>query len=137
MLAIAGGVGGPKSDTACISEFDVGAASSGEALNFSRGEFSIIDWRGYPSGPRPTGPFRLLEGEEYAQARRLANAENKRFRALLGLDGLQIHEIQPVKFAGDPRSIFNKIFLPQAQHSEYTAYWNNFQRWLAGGSIGR
>ncbi|MGN0436817.1 MAG: hypothetical protein ACI4D8_09340, partial [Wujia sp.] len=41
------------------------------------GEFKIDDWTGYPDGlPKPEGPFRVLEGDEYNAARNLANKTN-------------------------------------------------------------
>jgi hypothetical protein len=58
------------------------------------GVFSILDWTGYPAGlPKPEGPFKILEGEEYARARELANKVNKGIhRRLPWLKGLDIHE---------------------------------------------
>src|SRR5258708_8050215 len=48
-----------------------------ETARSGSGEFSII-WRGYPEGmPKPKGPFRLLEGEEYRRARAAADAANE------------------------------------------------------------
>jgi hypothetical protein len=41
------------------------------------GEFFIDDWTGYPEDlPKPDGPFRILEGEEYNKARDIANKTN-------------------------------------------------------------
>ena len=39
-------------------------------------EFFIDDWTGYPDVPKPDGPFRILEGTEYTDARNLANKTN-------------------------------------------------------------
>jgi hypothetical protein len=68
------------------------------------GSFSISNWEGYPEGtPKPTGPFRLLEGEEYEAARNLANQTNAKIHLVnRSIDGLQIHEIHPIKFGGNP-----------------------------------
>jgi hypothetical protein len=53
-----------------------------ESAQFEAGTFSVIGWVGYPKGyPRPSGPFRLLEGEEYQNARLLANKTNRALRA--------------------------------------------------------
>jgi len=59
---------------------------------------------GYPGGiPQPGGPFRLLEGTEYESARNAANQANQALhRADPSLAGTEIHEIQPVKFGGNP-----------------------------------
>lgn len=92
-------------------------------------EFEIEDWAEYPEGPRPEGPFRLLEGEEYENARDLANKTNRELhKEHPEWDGLQIHEIQPVKFGGSPTDLNNKIALTPEEHSEYTVWWNNHQR---------
>ena len=82
--------------------------------------------------PRPTGPFRLLEGGEYAAARRAANSDNQQLHADAGglLKGLQVHEIQPVKFGGSPVDSANKIALAPADHAKYTVWWNRLQRGL-------
>jgi len=95
------------------------------------GSFSVFDWKGYPAGGiKPTGPFRLLEGAEYTSARNLANSTNLGLRRANPemLQGLQIHEIHPVKFGGSPTSLSNKTFLTPAQHAEYTNFWNSLLR---------
>jgi hypothetical protein len=96
------------------------------------GSFSISDWRGYPQGaPQPEGPFRLLEGAKYQAARNAANAANNTLhQAKPALDGLHIHEIQPVKFAGSPTDIANKIPLSPPEHQQFTNWWNALQRSL-------
>ena len=53
----------------------------GDALESGRetvkiDEFFIDDWTGYPDVPKPDGPFRILEGTEYTDARNLANKTN-------------------------------------------------------------
>jgi len=94
------------------------------------GSFSISDWSGYPANlPKPAGPFRLLEGEEYATARAAANAANREMHAAdASLDGMQIHEIQPVKFGGSPTDPANKIPLSPADHAPATSWWNQLMR---------
>lgn len=94
------------------------------------GEFSISNWDGYPAGgPKPEGPFRLLEGDEYSAARNAANKANSALHdADPNLSGLQIHEVQPVKFGGSPTDLANKVVLTPAEHMQYTVWWNRVQR---------
>ena len=99
------------------------------------GTFSISDWTGYSSGiTRPTGPFRLLKGEDYTAARRLANRTNSTLREHFGIKGnanWEIHEIHPVKFGGSPTSLANKMVLPRGFHrGRLTPWWNSLQRAL-------
>lgn len=96
------------------------------------GSFSIVDWTGYPESiPKPTGPFRLLEGAEYDAARAQADAANRAMHAAdKSLGGWQLHEIQPVKFDGSPVDIANKMPLPAGAHSEVTTWWRSLQRYL-------
>ena len=98
--------------------------------NFAEGSFSVFNWKGYPAGgEKPTCPFRLLEGAEYKTARNLANKTNAAIhKDNPQLKGLQIHEIQPVKFGGSPTDMSNKIFLTPSQHSQYTNFWNSLMR---------
>jgi len=94
------------------------------------GSFSIADWNGYPANlPQPNGPFRLLEGAEYDAARAAANSANRAMhQADPALDGLQLHEIQPVKFGGSPTAPANKLPLTPQQHAPATTWWNQLQR---------
>jgi|GEM_PF-2667408 len=113
--------------------FEKGSSLEGAAkgvVNFAEGSFSVFNWKGYPvGGIKPTGPFRLLEGAEYATARNLANKTNAAIhKANPQLKGLQIHEIHPVKFGGSPTDMSNKIFLTPSQHSKYTNFWNALMR---------
>lgn len=82
--------------------------------------------------PKPGGPFRLLEGEEYAAARRAANSANARIRAAdpAKYAGKQIHEVHPVKFGGSPTDLANKVALTPAEHARYTTFWNRLMREL-------
>jgi hypothetical protein len=49
---------------------------------YKEGSFSIGDWTGYPDYvPKPDGPFRLLQGEEYKSARKAANRANQKIRS--------------------------------------------------------
>ena len=96
------------------------------------GSFSIADWVGYPTVagvPKPSGPLRLLEGAEYAGARKAANSTNRSLHNTdPSLAGKQIHEVQPVKFGGSPTHSANKIPLTPAEHSPYTNWWNQLMR---------
>jgi len=95
------------------------------------GMFSIYNWTGYPAGKvKPAGPFRLLEGAEYTEARNIANSTNAAIRRTNAeaLKELQIHEIHPVKFGGSPVDPANKIFLTQPEHAELTNFWNHLMR---------
>lgn len=105
---------------------------AGEAAALPRGSFSIIDWSGYPKNiPRPTGPFRLLEGAEYAEARAAATQANRAMHnADPALKGLDIHEIQPVKFGGSPTDPLNKVPLTRPEHTPVTTWWLKLQRAL-------
>ncbi|UOE51297.1 DUF6443 domain-containing protein [Mucilaginibacter sp. SMC90] len=105
------------------------AATKTEA--YPNGSFSVSNWEGYPSGgPKPKGPFRLIEGTEYDNARKLANKTNKGIRAANpdALKGLQIHEVKPIKFDGSPVDMANKIFLTPKEHAQYTNFWNKIMR---------
>ena len=92
------------------------------------GDFSILDWSGYPGGLRPEGPFRILEGAEYESELAAKKAANAALHDSLGLRGGDIHEIQPVKFAGSPTSMANKIVLDPQTHRQYTKWWAKLLR---------
>ena len=95
--------------------------------------FYINNWEGYPDAPRPKGPFRILEGDEYTNARKLANKTNRNLhKQNPELDGLQIHEMHPVKFGGSPTNIDNKIALTPKEHAKYTIFWNRKLKELKG-----
>lgn len=98
-------------------------------LNAEKGAFSVADWSKYPSSiPKPTGPFRLLEGAEYDAARKAANQANQAMRRSNpeAYKGLEIHEIHPVKYGGSPTDPANKIAIPRDLHrKEVTPWWNN------------
>lgn len=107
------------------------ARSAGQSGSKSvkTGEFFIDDWTGYPDAPKPDGPFRILEGTEYTDARNLANKTNANIhRNRPDLKGTQIHEMHPVKFGGSPTDIDNKIALSPKEHAKYTAFWNKVLR---------
>lgn len=91
--------------------------------------FSRVDWSSYPEGaPKPKGFYRILEGEEYDTARKLANSVNNGLhRSNPSLAGLDIHEIHPVKFGGSPSDTMNKLFLTRKEHNEFSAFWRMLQ----------
>ena len=97
---VSAAVGAVSSEAKCAAE----AATPKVFANSS----SITDFSGYPEGlPKPGGPFRLLEGSEYDAARSAANQANRAMHAAdQTLEGLQLHEIQPVKFGGVARPNF-------------------------------
>ncbi|PJE04638.1 MAG: hypothetical protein CK427_02370, partial [Leptospira sp.] len=101
-----------------------------EAAKAGEGEFSIIDWTGYPDDlPKPSGPFKILDGVEYDNARKAANNANAKIhRNNPDVKGMDIHEIQPVKFNGSPIDPENKIPLKRSEHSKVTSWWNKFQK---------
>ncbi|MFN0011305.1 MAG: hypothetical protein ACKVS8_06640 [Phycisphaerales bacterium] len=95
------------------------------------GGFLIRDWNGYPGFvPQPNGPFRLLNGAEYEQARRAADGANAAMRKRVGqaAKGMEVHDIHPIKFGGNPTDPNNKMLLPVAQHREVSRWWNKVMR---------
>ena len=116
-----------------VPKTQVGVSEGGTAS----GQFKIDDWTGYPNGlPKPEGPFRLLEGNEYNTARNLANKTNANIHQNRpDLKGTQIHEVHPVKFGGCPTDIDNKIALLPKEHAKYTAFWNKKLKEIKGGNI--
>jgi hypothetical protein len=103
---------------------------------YSNGEFSITNskWEQYPTDgnvPKPEGPFRMVEGQEYADALKAKNAANAKMHAAdPSLKGKHIHEIKPVKFGGSPTDPNNKVVLDPDVHSQYTTFWNTLQGWI-------
>jgi hypothetical protein len=98
---------------------------------FKEGTFSFNDWSGYPETvPKPGGPFRSLEGQEYKTARRSADRINKKTRDAdpAAHKNMEIHEIHPVKFGGDPIDKANKILLSKEEHRRVTAWWERRRR---------
>ena len=92
---------------------------------------------GFPEvlrAPSFSGPVRLLQGDEYAQALALKNAVNRSLRTAdpAAYKGLDIHEIQPVKFGGDPVSILNKVAISPESHGQISAFYRSIQYYLEG-----
>ena len=95
----------------------------------NNGYFQITDWNGYPEGKRPVGPFIVLEGEDYSVARDKANSTNSQLhRQNHSYQGLQIHEVHPVKFGGSPTELSNKVYLTPKEHAKFTVWWNRLLR---------
>ena len=117
--------------------------------------FDICDWTDYPAVkgrpiergpdgtikmgteqtvPRPQGPFRLRPGKEkdvgsyYANARKEADAASDSIQRALGRPGVEIHELQPVKFGGSPTDISNKWALAHDQHTPLSTFFRRIQR---------
>jgi RHS repeat-associated protein len=130
--AIAAGRGGGGADPEQIASIEnqLGQRGSSPEPAYPEGSFSISDWSDYPGNVRPTGPFRILEGAEYDQARDAASAANDAMRRINrpAYQGNQIHEIQPVKFGGSPTDMANKLVTPTPLHYQYTSWWNQLQR---------
>lgn len=122
---------GTTAELAPLAVSESNVAKTTTTATAEEGSFSIIDWKGYPQGgAKPEGPFKLLEGAEYTTARNSANVKNAAIRRAdpEALKGLQIHEIHPVKFGGNPTDMLNKTYLTPQQHSAYTNYWNGLMR---------
>jgi hypothetical protein len=101
------------------------------AADYAEGSFSIGDWSGYPTSlSRPSGPFRLLNGDVYDAARAAANNANRALREANPAEyaGREIHEIQPVKFGGSPIDPANKVVLTPEDHSVVTTWWARLYR---------
>ncbi|TLX24959.1 RHS repeat-associated core domain-containing protein [Chryseobacterium indologenes] len=98
-------------------------------LAAEKGAFSVADWTSYPNAiPKPTGPFRILEGAEYEAARKAANKANQAMRRAdpETYKGLEIHEIHPVKYGGSATDPMNKIAIPRDYHRKVvTPWWND------------
>jgi hypothetical protein len=70
-------------------------------MNTKPRRYPRLEWITLEICHQPTGLFRLLEGAEYSDARSAANATNLAMHAAdSSLDGMQIHEIQPVEYRG-------------------------------------
>jgi hypothetical protein len=74
--------------------------------------------------PRPSGPFRVLEGVEaeaaFARARLANRALLARYEELIGFELVEVH---PVLLGGDPETIENKRAVDGETHRELVAFW--------------
>ena len=75
----------------------------------------------FPDIPKPDGPIKIkpLEGEEYENVRKEANTANRKIHEEHPeYDGMEIHEIIPVKQGGSPTDPENKVALTPERHDE-------------------
>jgi len=64
-----------------------------------------------------------------AANRAAANSANRAIhQADPSISPQQIHEIQPIKFGGNPTDPNNKVYLDPSTHQAVTNWWNNLQR---------
>lgn len=106
---------------------------SGGVARTAAGEFSVLSWKGYPDGLARPETLRWIDDAEYAAARKLANDTNSALRAEWGVPrGWQIHEVQPVRFGGNPVDIANKIVVQQEFHQQISGWWRSLQWGVSG-----
>src|SRR5919109_611813 len=74
--------------------------------------------------PRPSVPFRVLEGAEagaaFARARSANRALLARYEELTGFERFEVH---PVLLGGDPEALENKRAVDGQTHRELVAFW--------------
>jgi len=70
-----------------------------------------------------------LHGDEYINSLRIKNNVNKTLHRNYPqfLKGLEIHEIQPIKFNGNPFTLRNRMFLTPKGHRAFTDFWAKLQ----------
>src|ERR671915_1815342 len=77
--------------------------------------------------PRPSGPFRVVEGVEaeaaFARARLANRALLARYEELIGSELVEVH---PVLLGGDPETIENKRAVDGQTHRELVAFWAKY-----------
>lgn len=127
-----------KRQTPCKEETSVGESGAGESGSSSiveivdeeKGTFIIKDWSDYPDDyvpvPDQNKVWTFLEGDEYNSARDSANIFNRNMRAAdpyYANNGLEIHEIEPVKMGGSPTDINNKTAIQSQVHRRYVTPW--------------
>lgn len=112
----------------CDSES--GSSSIVEIVDEEKGTFIIKDWSDYPDDyvpvPDQNKVWTFLEGDEYNSARDSANIFNRNMRAAdpyYANNGLEIHEIEPVKMGGSPTDINNKTAIQSQVHRRYVTPW--------------
>jgi len=75
--------------------------------------------------PRPSGPFRALEGVEaeaaFARARSANRALLARYEELVGFELVEVH---PALLGGDPEAIENKRAVDRQTHRELVEFWD-------------
>ena len=107
-----------------------GSSSIVEIVDEEKGTFIIKDWSDYPDDyvpvPDQNKVWTFLEGDEYNSARDSANIFNRNMRAAdpyYANNGLEIHEIEPVKMGGSPTDINNKTAIQSQVHRRYVTPW--------------
>lgn len=87
-----------------------------------------MGWVSKRCAPKPEGKLKLLEGDDYALARRQADASNRKYhRQHPEFRGKDIHEIHPVKFSGSSTDVNNKIPLSRSEHTPFTNFWETIK----------
>ncbi len=117
------------------SGIESGSSSIVEIVDEEKGTFIIKDWSDYPDDyvpvPDQNKVWTFLEGDEYNSARDSANIFNRNMRAAdpyYANNGLEIHEIEPVKMGGSPTDINNKTAIQSQVHRRYvTPWWNKIR----------
>ena len=125
-------------DAAMREAFESGSSSIVEIVDEEKGTFIIKDWSDYPDDyvpvPDQNKVWTFLEGDEYNSARDSANIFNRNMRAAdpyYANNGLEIHEIEPVKMGGSPTDINNKTAIQSQVHRRYvTPWWSKIKKGL-------
>ena len=133
LVAIGGAL--MKGESAACEVAESGSSSIVEIVDEEKGTFIIKDWSDYPDDyvpvPDQNKVWTFLEGDEYNSARDSANIFNRNMRAAdpyYANNGLEIHEIEPVKMGGSPTDINNKTAIQSQVHRRYvTPWWNKIR----------
>ena len=112
-----------------------GTPSIIEIVDKEKRTFKIKDWSNYPDDyvplPNKYKVWTFLEGDEYNVARDAANTFNRNMRSgdsYYAINGLEIHEIEPVKMGGSPTDPSNKTAIQSQVHRRYvTPWWNKIR----------
>ncbi|MCL2137594.1 MAG: hypothetical protein FWH40_08810 [Coriobacteriia bacterium] len=81
--------------------------------------------------------MRLIGEMENRIAHKAANTANGNAHNFSpSLKGLDIHEVQPVRFGGSPTDPENKILVSRAEHVKLTNWWNDLQFSVLNGKQG-
>ncbi|MEY8382258.1 hypothetical protein AALG83_03720 [Christensenellaceae bacterium 44-20] len=108
-----------------------------EIIDPDNKQFKIVQWDDYPDDivpmPDQNKAWVLLEDDNYQNARKQANKANRAFRKgdsdYFSKNNIEIHEIEPVKFGGDPISPNNKVGIQASAHRQVvTPWWNRIQK---------
>ena len=128
LVAIGGAL--MKGESAACEVAESGSSSIVEIVDEEKGTFIIKDWSDYPDDyvpvPDQNKVWTFLEGDEYNSARDSANIFNRNMRAAdpyYANNGLEIHEIEPVKMGGSPTDINNKTAIQSQVHRRYVTPW--------------